>query len=250
MSLMILIIEKLSHMAFDITYVEPDETESVNDIIWHNLREADKHHHLLSFIYAANAWLRENKSKDYSDFEKEIRINNLNTHLIACVPRITRPDMKLGILGRDDRDYKYECIYSCRPKKYALEELLENSSSYEENFEKLKQSGSIMLDDSLNEGIDLHVLSKREKTDGELVEECKKKIYYKTTPAEKVIEQLINSCRERFGKEPDRTVYGIDSEGPVYGFVIDGRLISDIGYKYNTKVDKNSNETMSIIKLR
>lgn len=235
-------------MALDINYSNPLETDTHDEIIWHNLEQADKYHHLLTFIYAVNAWIKEYKDKDYYDLEIELRKRDFHTHLIAKEPKNLRPDMKLGIFGRNNKEYKYECIFSCREKEAALKELLESSNSYEENLEKLKISGSIILDDTLNQdlGNDSYIPNKHEKTNGELIEECKKKIYFREISADEIITQIFNKCKEQYGKGPETVVYGMDKDGPVYGFIINNKLVSNVGYKI---IYNNGDRNAEIVKL-
>ena len=83
-------------MALDINYSNPLETDTHDEIIWHNLEQADKYHHLLTFIYAVNAWIKEYKDKDYYDLEIELRKKDFSYSFNCKRTKNLRPDMKLG----------------------------------------------------------------------------------------------------------------------------------------------------------
>ena len=71
---------------FKIIYSEPFENETIDEITFNNLKEADKHCKLDTFLLASTAWLKNNKNnkdRDYNKLEQFLRYNNFNTHLIA-----------------------------------------------------------------------------------------------------------------------------------------------------------------------
>ncbi len=131
---------------YEYTYELVSATEDPLDIALHNMKCADKILNLEMFIGGSIGWLQCNPTKNYKDLEQELRRLNFDTHLIASECKLTDPRYVLGFPYRidDRRTYKYECIYSCRPKKFALVELLTHSVSYEENLEKLNDSAALM----------------------------------------------------------------------------------------------------------
>lgn len=127
----------------EIKVIEPSNPNPF-DICWNNLKEADTNYCLEIFCAAAEGWSKLNPTKNYQDFEKELRDKNFNTYLIAGKPKIY-PGLKLLNL-QNNQICQYECIYSCRPKSFALQELLEHWPTYKENFNNLSNSGRFVAD--------------------------------------------------------------------------------------------------------
>jgi hypothetical protein len=120
----------------------PARDLSPNKIALQNLRVADKIHHITLFCLAAEGWFSANPDKSYPELEHLLRSNSMNTYLIA-VPFTPSEKFYLRSVNTDNRAI-YECVYSCRPHPYALEELLTYSKSYEDNFIKLSNTGSMV----------------------------------------------------------------------------------------------------------
>lgn len=127
------------------------------DVAWHNIKQADKHLNLKVFTSAAMGWLKANNgTKNYQDLEKELRERNLETHLIAAKPPAILPIGCALMLPHDasgpvaPRKWLYEAWFSCRPRAYALQELLTHNQSYEDNFAKLAFAATIGVDEPNN----------------------------------------------------------------------------------------------------
>jgi hypothetical protein len=123
----------------------PAQGKPASSICVDNMKFADQHLILNLFAASAQAWLACNPTANLCDLEKFLRNNNMNSHLIA-VPRPKYDPFQLGLRNRGDGAYEYRCLFSCRPPPEAMEELLTHSSSYEENFEKLKKTGMIHIE--------------------------------------------------------------------------------------------------------
>jgi len=132
-------------MRIKLIFDTPENSENPEKICWHNLEAADKYHLLSFFCAATRAWFKLHPDKNYQDLEKELRSKNLQTHIIAGKIEKIPDNARLGLHKQDSIDYKYECIFSCRPKEKAMEELLTHWKSYDENFEKLALSGTLIL---------------------------------------------------------------------------------------------------------
>lgn len=134
--------------------MKPDENSSENDICLNNLRIADKYHDLDYFIVCSYGWLKLNPNSNYQDFEKFLRNNNFDTHLIVSKIK-NMDDAYLNIPHNDkiNMDLKYRCIFSCRSKDDASKELYEHWPNYDENYEALEFAGCLTVKKS--EDLDL-----------------------------------------------------------------------------------------------
>jgi len=171
---------KQSQLSISKTHLSPVETAE------HNLKVADSVFHLPLFCVAARGWINAHDGKkNFQDLEKFLRSSNLNTHIIAHPPT-TLKDVKFVrcdfITGKDLTnavEVPYEVWFSCRPKIFAMQELLSFHSSYDENFANLEKSGwliSTKKDDTLPEGTEedkVIPFSKDEIDVGKLVGENK-----------------------------------------------------------------------------
>ena len=102
---------------------------------WANLELADKMRALELFAVSAAAWLRIS-GQNHQALERELRARSFDTHLIAA----TLPE---GATVAVADSLPYYCIYSCRPRESALNELLQYAESYEQNFERLAQTADL-----------------------------------------------------------------------------------------------------------
>lgn len=147
--------------------LEPVEfNEDPKDISDHNLKLTDKLLNLQLVIYSGFGWLKSRDNSDFSHLEKFLRDNELQTHLIAID---AQKKYNFSLIHPDGQTpCKYECIFSCRPKPHAMEELLERSGSYEDNFKKLKETGSRTLaslsPNGLRKNEVMKIFSEREKS--------------------------------------------------------------------------------------
>jgi hypothetical protein len=248
---------------FKITFEKVPESMTTDDVVLHNLRESDKYLHLQMFIISAQAWFSNNKGKSFQELEKYLRDNNFNTHLIAKEPTTNKvsnannyylmsPDTK-----KEDETLKYECIYSCRPKEYALKELKEHSASYEENFKKLKVSGQLGIRDDKTIDEDFKEidektsqttkkLSEKEKTHVDFVTECKKLIKIEESTSEDILQKVLTQIKERFGKEPNTALVSM-GKGPIFGFTINNKIVSNVGFTiYHNETGKKVTEVVEL----
>lgn len=233
LSLSILIIINPIEMR-QISLVDPDPTETLGDICWHNIVTSDKYHDLQSFSAASMAWISLNPDKNFSHLESELRLKNLNTHLLACNPKEI-PDTYLGLYRDSDSvtQYEYQCIFSCRPAEYALEELLLHWPSYEDNFNHLDRAGILIAKDAnqIKPDADVQLLDDKQKSLYQLIQANEKKLVIVVLSAQEVIEQLISKCVEKFGKKPEEKLVAMSPNGsPIMALFLDNQLISEFGF--------------------
>ena len=213
---------------------DPRPEETSEEICWHNISVSDKYHDLNFFIMSSMAWLKLNPDKNFADLETELRNRKLDTHLLASKPNLG-PNTKLGLHNKSDvdREYEYECMFSCRPLNLAVEELLQHWSSYEDNFDHLSKAGIIMVDnaDKLEKEPNIKIFNDTEKDINALIENNKKKLDITIISPEQIMNDLISECVKNFGKPPDKRLIGLTHNNcPIIGLFMEESIISDIGF--------------------
>ncbi|AYV75553.1 MAG: hypothetical protein Terrestrivirus2_61 [Terrestrivirus sp.] len=228
-----------------IDLIDPDKNDTPQSIVWHNLRVCDEHHDLSHFIMAAQGWFNINKTSDFQDFEKALREKNLNTHLYAKKPAITKGSSLRtpnNFNGEIDPKLVYECIYSCRPHEYALKELLGFWDTYEDNFNALKLAGQICVDDSQDKDHDQDKyeednvpIMKLDDNMLKLSEQLKnhtKKLRYTFISPETVLENVMKFIEKDIGQKPTPVLLGLGEGGvPIFGLAVDNAIVCDTGFK-------------------
>jgi hypothetical protein len=131
-----------------------EENDNIEELVLHNMKITDEMLNLELFAGSALAWFAINKGKTYIDLELFLRKNNMNTHLYAKPIKLEKgltlyvphgpKGTTLTMQGPKD-NLIHECIYSCRPKPFALMEVLSVWSSYEENLNELSKAGSLII---------------------------------------------------------------------------------------------------------
>lgn len=215
---------------YKITYNDVSPTEDPSEIAFHNMKVGDEMLNLNVFIGGQLGWIMANPTKNFQDLEKELRKRNFNTHLIARKVSAELTNYKLTLHGKDDpTEYLYECISSCRPKKYAMEELLKEWKSYDENLEALKYAGVVTIIDEKDIG-KKNTEKISESNPIQLVSKNKLKVSYKLETVDETIDGIYTDAKVKYGKEPTTVLYGMShSGGPIMAFVIDNVIISNIG---------------------
>jgi hypothetical protein len=234
-------------------------TES--DIAWHNLKTSDDSFQLSCFISSIIGWLKINSTKNLQDLEKELRDKNFNTHLIArkLLSKDVDDGMKLGLPKRNDNvDYKYECLISCRPKEDAINELLKEYESYEDNFANLNACGMLeIISDTDNTGVspktynisntnDEHIeLEQQEKSDMEKISSNKIKIESEKLTSEQFIKEHVSELSKQY-ENVETAVVGLDSNNlPILAFTSGKQIISNFGIR--VMLEKDTNEKKMVI---
>jgi hypothetical protein len=226
-------IYKIYYNMISIKFEDLTTTDIEESVLWHNMKKCDDICNLQLFISCSMGWLRLNPTKNMQDLESELRKRDFNTHLYAKdVPEDFQHTLELN-----SKICNYECFFSCRPKKLALEEVLEFHGTYENNFEKLANSGFRCLKsekdnlDDLDKKKDLKVFDDKDKSISRLLTECKKKITIVSISAEKYIRDICQFCKEKYGEEPEHRIIGISHNGgPIMGLFLGNELVNEYGY--------------------
>jgi len=257
--------------------IQEDSNASANDIAWHNLKVADDNLHLTAFIGASTGWIRANPGKNFQDLEKELRVRNFKTHLIAK-PNPNIPDTVLRLpLSSEQNDesgveYKYQCLISCRPAEAALQELSQFSGSYDENFDKLKYAGVICGDNFEDEGSEEYsdesegsepgdsegsegsedefkykTLNEEQRTQMDRLSNNQVKIGVEKVDAEQFIKEMAAKLALRY-ENVSTAMLGMGHDGsPIFAFVSGTEIISPFGF---TITATENGKEYRILKLR
>jgi hypothetical protein len=211
-------------------------TRSGKDVFLSNLRIADQAHNLQLFIMTSQAYFTMSPDANFQNFESFLRENKFETHLIATVPKLNK-DFRVLKPGATREESKYECIYSCRPAPLALKELLTHWKTYEENFEALINSGSVVTNTMPVEkvaGRETYSLNDSERSLGEAIRNNKVEFVKRTLSATEVLINTRNGIVQKYGKEPTQIIVGIkDGRIPVFAFGIDGNVVSKLIFTTN-----------------
>lgn len=224
--------------------VSADENEKKEDIIWNNLKIADETHNLKFFCLASMGWLILHQDKNYYDLENELRERNFATYLIAKEFE-EESDYCLGLplfhSMREMNNFKYECLFSCRPPPYAMQELLEHSDSYEENLEKLKISGSIFSRKETPtkpphpQEDAIQYFTENEIDEGEAIQLGLKKLVKREYTDSQYFLKVKEDITNHFGKEPQLRILGFtrSKNYPLLAFVVGGQVIKSNIFSLN-----------------
>ena len=228
-----------------------EDCEPNEENYWENLRRCDKYNNLHNMLLVLNRYykLKGNEDKTPRDLELELRKRNFNFGLIA-INKDSDPDIKKKyddgeikfiknkyIFGKDKLDLdkveehhiaKYNVIVSCRPRKYVIQETLENSSSIEENLEKLEDAGEIINniednDEPLSKKD--YVLNDKEKSLSQLILDGKKLVMFK----EVNFEEIFRNAQNKYpNSQPQLYAMGKNGE-PIFALVNNDTIICPIG---------------------
>ena len=224
---------------YKIELFDPPTRMTEKEICFHNLKKANEKFDLKFMIFASMAWLEINPNSNCQDLEKYFRNNKFNTHLIA-----SRNYPKNSIIKLRNKDCEYEMILSCRPPKYAIEELLINWPSYENNFDALKSAGIINVDidsknetDKMNEadhykknGQELKILNENEKNVSSLITKNKKIIEYIDIDPKEIINKYYNDAVVNFGTKPECKMIGMAHDGrPILAMMVQNKIVCPHG---------------------
>lgn len=209
-------------------HFDPVVDDDPKELIWHNIEQADKYYKTDIFIGASMAWFKENPGKNYYDFEIILRNRKLNTHLYAK-KHILENNQELKF-HNSDQECLYKCIFCCKPKELALQEVIKECNSYEDNLENLKKTGVLCLK-NIEKIEKIQELNNEEKGRMEKLKNLEVKIRVVEISAENIIDDISKEIEKQFNKEPDIMIVGqLPDNIPIYAFTLENRLISDIGF--------------------
>lgn len=244
--------------------VEWEDCEPTIENFWRNVRTVDPLNNLKFVGMILNGYYEfpENKNKSAKDLELDLRAHDINFGLIASSyeddeilkndfnnKKITFIKKQYQYLYNDnnidvkpDHIAKYYIKYSCRPRKYVIEETLTHSKSMEENLEKLEESGDIInIINKLNNTE--AELSKGDKDLSLLIREGKKLM--KVIKVE--LSEIFKKTYEE-NKDAAMTMHAMGNDGsPIFALVKSNQIICPVGVKIS--IDTDGNKVQSYVAL-
>ena len=235
-----------------ILYDDVNSTDTSDDISEHNMMLSDIHFNTETLKHSAYAWIISDNNRNFQDLEKMFRKKNFNTYLIAKKITVDNgfilktPNNNINIL-------LYECYFSCKPREYALQEVLDNYTSYDENFENLNKAGNLCINmentnmentnienNENNENIE-NIENNESSLIKKLMNNKIKLIFKKLTPKES-IEQMSEDIIKTTGGKPTIHIIGkLNDESPIMAFLLnDGKVASNIAWS----LQKENGETI------
>ncbi len=194
--------------------------------------------------HSSYAWIISDKTRNFQDLEKFFRLNNFNTYLIAkkINKNITEENnFSLKTPNNNVDELLYECYFSCKPRDIALQEVLDNYSTYDENFENLKNAGNLctILENVVENDID--IVNDGNSLIKKLMDNKIKLIFKKMTPKES-IEQMSEDICKTTGNKPTIKIIGkLNDDCPIMAFLLsDGNVASNIAWS----IKKENTETI------
>ena len=239
-----------------ILYDELNLKETSDEISVHNMMLSDVYFNTETLRHSSYAWIVSDKSRNFQDLEKFFRLNNFNTYLIAKkVSENIISENKFVLKTPNDNieNLCYECYFSCKPKDMALQEVLNNYSTYDENFDNLSKAGNLcavldnnnetMENDKNNEN-DKNMENDKNNENSlikKLMDNKIKLIFKKMTPKES-IEQMSEDIYKTTGSKPTIKIIGkLNDDCPIMAFLLnDGNVASNIAWS----IKKENDETI------
>ena len=224
-----------------------------------NLKIADEIHDLKLFIFISMAWFKLNTDTTYYDLELFLRNNNFHTHLYAKEIITNDEDVYLKYPNESNTEeepsLKYECIYSCRPKEYALQEVLSVWTTLEENLNALKKCGSFVIKNKkeihkISEKHDIgefHELSNEEQNISHQLSENKLKLCIEPlSDPNETFENIIIDISKKLNVVPVKKYIKVFDNGFVLGLFVKDKLVSHVGLKV---LKINNEETYELVNI-
>ena len=224
-----------------INYKNPEENETMEDVARANIIMSDKFKKGDYLEMSCISWLKLDSKRDYQDLEQLFRYLNLDGHVIAQPIKVIPENLEINYPNGNTSTESLEYVVkiSCRSKDESLKELLSVHLGYEENFECLKKTGCLMV--KKTDPI-LEVEENLSNTKG--VNEVKKvlnselKLDFTFFKPMESINFIIEDLTKQYSKEPEKVICGEANGNKVYALMIDGQIISPIGWMEKTSNKK------------
>lgn len=216
-----------------INYKNPEENDSREEIARANIIMSDKFKKGDYLEMSCISWLKIDSKRDYQDLEQLLRSLNLDSHVIAQPIKIIPENLEINYPNGNTsiESLEYVAKISCRPKEEAIKELLSIHSNYEENFDCLKKTGCLMVKkvDPILE-VEENLSNTKGVDEVKKVLDCKLKLDFTFYKPIESINFIIEDLTKQYGREPEKIICGEANGCKVYALMIDGQIISPIGW--------------------
>ena len=246
--------------------MELEKLETPDDVAKHNIKICDKFKKADYLELSCLSWLKNDSKRNYQDLEKLFRDMDLDSYIIAQtisnIPiglEIGKPNKLENVPNKlenvkdidqvdqidqidqiDQVELEYVANITCTNKENSIKELLKHHTSYEENFECLKKTGCLMSiknnkpkEDDVNEK---EMIQKTQNIDEiKKLLECKLKLDLELYDPMESINYIIKDLFNKYGREPEKIVCGEIGCNKVWALMLDGQIISPIGWMEKEK---------------
>jgi len=231
-----------------------EDCEPTEENFWKNVETLDLVNHLKSMVLVTGFWYKLHPEHTPADLEQAFRKRNLNVGLMAVDPMTDSSyreaiESERGYLARYPRSgtpdpdaprAKYAVFTSCRPRELVIKETLTHSRTLEENLEKLRDAGDLVIRDQ----DDVPTAEKFPESQMPLnkaISEGLKKAVAKVVDLREVLQRDLQEC-----PDAQPVLYAMDPHGtPVFIYVHDGKLASRVAFSIG--YDENGNKVTRLI---
>lgn len=221
-----------------INYKEPTESETLDDIAVSNIKMCDKYKKADYLEVCCISWLKIDTKRNYQDLEQLFRNLNLDTWVIAqtinTIPtglRIGKPNESKLEENIEDTKLEYIAKINCMGKDESMKELLKYHSNWEENYECLKKTGCLIsVKQETSKEEEEYISQAKGVEEIKKLLDCKLKLELEYYSVQESIDFITNDIKVKYGKIPEKIICGEMETNKVWALVIDGQIVSPIGW--------------------
>lgn len=245
-----------------INYKNAEDNESKDDISIHNIKESYKYKKNDYIEISCIAWLKNDITRDFQHLEDLLRKLNIDLYIIA--QPINDIPNNVVISYPNDKIITEPLLYIAKIINKSREEVLKEieliHNSYMDNFECLKKTGCLMINNKSKDNmIESNIQSNLELYQNNLIEnnEIKKVLaselkinceYLKTNES---INFIIEDIIRKYGKNPEKIACGEINGNKVNALMINNQIVSPIGWIENENImDSNNEKVYELIDFR
>jgi hypothetical protein len=213
-----------------------ESTKPKGDLALDNLRTISNHPNITLCVNAAMAWWKYNPGMKTTDLENKLREENIDIHLISSSQDYDKTKYRLSLPFDPESSGNRLLILSARPKEYAMKELLEHASSYEENFSRLNEAGMMTP-----VGLKFSELENKLETDMDKLKDVYGELEVSVTPLDEAFNNAFEEYKQKYNKEPELAVHSMSPNGSFnMTLVHEGKVICGVGLNvtYNEAGEK------------
>lgn len=242
-----------------INYIEPNKNETKDDIAKYNIKICDKFKKADCLEMSCISWLKNDSTRDCQNLEELFRHLDLNSHVIAQKLQKISPEFKIGMPNDNlnNKDLEYVANISCMSKEDSIKLLLKHHVDYESNFKCLKKTGFLIKNVETKESNDKDEITKNkivenidDINDTKKILNCELKLDLKIFKPIESVELIIDNLTNKYGKKPEKIICGEIGINKIWGLMIDGQIVSPIGWFEKKTNDENMAIDYELIDFR
>lgn len=235
-----------------INYIEPEQSESMDDIAIANIKICDKYKKADYLELSSISWLKIDPKRNYQDLEQLFRHLNLDSYIIALPNQNIPQGLRIGRPNEPNEpnltenvvtdELTYVAKITCMGKDESLSELLKYHISWEDNYECLEFTGCLMvLKQETSKEEEENIAQTKGVDEVKKLLECKLKLDIEYYSVKESIDFIIDDLTKKYGKKPEKIICGEVEANKVWALMIDGQIVSPIGWMEKTINQDNQN---------